>query len=321
MCDIGREYLKHPERVKDELKLDEIRRAFTESMCLSNLNGITLTGGEPFMRSDIVELYGFFYTKYPNATITIPTNSFNVSLILNKLREMAVKYGVERLYLSISLDGIGEVHDSIRGMKGAFARALELACKAKELFNPAGLTLGFSLTIIKENYDQIWPVYELARSLGVNFSVQIAQMSSIYYMNEGYKTDLSVTELNTIKSQLQKIIKQTSPIQRLIDPHLIYLLNMVEFVKSPIRTWNCYSGTHSCFVNSYGDVFPCIMLSNRIGNIKESSFDEIWLSYQATKIRRMIAGRGCNCWTPCEAIPTITRDPRLSLSGLFKTRI
>jgi len=303
MCNIGREYLSNPEKAKNELSYEEIVNIFDGSRALHDLRLVILTGGEPFMRHDIDDLYCFFRSKYSKAEISIPTNSFNVKLILKKLRSMERRAGLDNLYLSISLDGMEELHDRTRGVPGAFRRAMELA-KFTEIEFPH-LKRGFTFTITRENYKDLNKTYLLSKKLNAGFHAELAQISGIYYMNRNYDT-IRHDELLELTPILEKIISDS---KQNFNPVSIYYREMLKLPFNSQRWWKCYSGLHSVFINAYGDVYPCIMLDFKLGNIRQSSFDNIWKSGHARKIRSWINKKTCNCWTPCEALPTITRYP------------
>jgi len=104
-------------RPKNELTIEEIR-AFVRAN--PSFVIVELTGGEPFMRSDLVEIAKAFaeYSKRLYA-ITIPTNSLvNIEAIVNKVNEM-LKLN-KKIVVTLSLDGYRELEDEIRGVKGNY---------------------------------------------------------------------------------------------------------------------------------------------------------------------------------------------------------
>jgi MoaA/NifB/PqqE/SkfB family radical SAM enzyme len=69
------------------------------------------------------------------------------------------------------------------------------------------------------------------------------------------------------------------------------------------------------FLDPHGDVYPCIVVGDRLGNVRESTLEEIWSSTEAKEARTKIKkGRCPGCWVECEAYRDILRD-RLRLVG------
>lgn len=89
----------------------------------------TYSGGEPFMREDFDELL-FLAFKYGKPRyVTVPTNCLlpdRVSLCLQSLFEKLEPMGATAtLYCNLSVDGIGDRHDELRGVKGNFEKVLK----------------------------------------------------------------------------------------------------------------------------------------------------------------------------------------------------
>jgi MoaA/NifB/PqqE/SkfB family radical SAM enzyme len=94
----------------------------------------------------------------------------------------------------------------------------------------------------------------------------------------------------------------------------------LETGETPMR---CHALRSSCFVDSWGNVFPCTIYDKRIGNLRDSGYDlaAIWSTAAAAELQQEIWESQCpNCWTPCEAYqsilgnvlrPELPRRPRL----------
>lgn len=320
MCNIWKIYKNNPEARDKELRIDEIKDMFTSSQYLKGLQGIDLTGGEPFLRKDFVELCGFFIEKYPNATIAIPTNSLKPELIVRKLKEINEMYKSKNIYISISVDGIGKTHDKIRGITGAYHCVLELI-EVIKIQMPL-IKIGIDYTIMPDNYRDLLSAYELSKNLDISFSTQFAQISQTYYGNIEKQFEWDNINLGEVKKMIDVIIKERRKnkkiLSRLHDTDTYYLANMVRYEKCHSRMCKCYSGTYSFFMDPYGNIFPCIMLNEKVGNIREMDFDELWLSKKARDVRKFIKDKKCACWTPCETYPSLIRDPKVMLFNLSR---
>lgn len=313
MCNIWKKYKKTPELLKKELKLEQIKQIFSSSTYLKNLIAIQLTGGEPFLRKDFVDLCGFFIEKYPKALISIPTNGLNPRLIVEKTKVILELYNPDKLGLFISLDGIGKTHDTMRGVNGAYEKAIYTIKLLKEECKE--VDLGTDFTVTPQNYKDLWKVYELSKKYGIMFGADFAQISSHYYENIDLEFQWDNHKLKEAELILRKIIEDRKKSRflmiKLVNISDYFLANCVKYEKEPKRMFECYSGTHSFFLDPYGKVYPCIMLEKEIGNTKNESFDNLWLSLPARQIREYIQLKKCHCWTECETALSMMRDLRV----------
>ena len=111
---------------------------------------ILFSGGEPMVREDLPELAEYAVGKGMRAVI-----STNGTLITPKIAQVLKAIGLS--YVGISLDGMEQINDRFRGVKGAYAAALEGIenCKA------AGIKVGLRFTINKFNSDEIPAIFDL----------------------------------------------------------------------------------------------------------------------------------------------------------------
>jgi MoaA/NifB/PqqE/SkfB family radical SAM enzyme len=319
-CNIWKKYKKNPNEAKKELELEEIKRGIKNSKFLRNLRIVGLTGGEPFLRKDFVDLCGFFIEEYPQAGIGINTNAVNVSLIINKLEEIVKIWDPEKISLNISLDGIGKIHDEIRGVAGNYYHVLELIKLVKE--KAPSIDLGVSFTITPKNFRSLLQVYKLSKKLGVGFGTFFSQTSEFYYGNVEKKKKLSFDETSlddiraSIKLILMDIWKRRNTLQKMLNVDAYFLSHMVDFQRSPHQMVRCQSGIHSIFMDPYGNIYPCIMLNKKLGNIRDVNFDELWVSERRRKILEFIKEGKCACWTPCETNLSLWKSPKVILWNL-----
>jgi len=96
----------------------------------TSLRDINVSGGEPFLRQDIVELVKILHETCPKARIVISTNGYLTNLIKDKMRE--ILKCVPMVGVGVSIDGIGEMHDRIRGIPGGFGLAVNTVKALRE---------------------------------------------------------------------------------------------------------------------------------------------------------------------------------------------
>jgi MoaA/NifB/PqqE/SkfB family radical SAM enzyme len=162
MCDIWKQRSAGEIQPREYLKLP------------ASLREINLSGGEPFLRQDLPEVMAAIRQACPQARLVISTNGF----LVDRMQQMApqlLRLG-SALAIRVSIDGLRETHDRLRGVPGGFAHALRGLQGLKE----AGVQdLGVGMTLLAENVAQVSRVYQLAEELGVEFSVTLASDSPI----------------------------------------------------------------------------------------------------------------------------------------------
>lgn len=307
MCSIWHKYQQKPELVRDELNIANIK-SLLDSTYLANLQVISFTGGEPFLRKDFSDIAGIFIRKYPKAIIGVATNGLNPALTVEKVIEIEKRFKPKHFSVSISLDGLFEKHDEIRGIKGAFKLVTETINLLK---SNTDANVGIDFTITPWNYRELLRVYNFTREKDIIFLTGFAHNSESYYGNNEMKFEWDEMAMKEIASAIEKIvedrIKNESYLRRVADPSSYYLSKCMEFQRTKDMKLRCYSGTHSLFLDPYGNIYPCIISGKRMGNIKDG-FEQIWNSQKAEEIRKGIHSGECKCWVACEAEPSILRS-------------
>ena len=326
MCNIWKRYIDEPAELAGEISLEDIKKIFS-SKYFDKMTNILITGGEPTLRRDFADIVGFFAEKYPGIEMTNPTNAIKPDLIFSKYKEIMEKHNPKNYTLSVSLDGLEETHDKVRGIPGNFNNAIKLINLIKN--NLPKINLGFSFTITPANYKDLLKVYDLSKELKIGFGFQFGQISEHYYVNADKKDNFFVWDkekLSEVNRAIEHIVndmklreKKLPLIKRIGSMSEIgyyFSKNVVEKFNNPKRDRDCYSGSHSCYVDPFGEIYPCIMLNRSFGNAKKLGFDAVWMSEEAQKTRELIEARKCSCWTPCETISSLRKDTKLVVRSL-----
>lgn len=309
MCDIWRNGKgKNHYPTERELGVADLRKALSGASLLQGLDDVTLTGGEPFLRKDIFDIAQFFLETFPRCELTVNSNFYLQDEILAFAEQIHRAGQGHHVNLCFSLDGLQATHDGIRRVKGGYAIIVDTVEKLRER-SEIHLTLSF--TVLPENHQELFGVFELSRHLKSGFTFRLAEVSDTYYGNAGMSFAWSPEALAHTDTQIQRIIahirRDRPALRRLASWDLDFFSRLVDYRRSPSRLFTCYSGSHSMYMDSFGNLYPCIMLGTKLGNIREQALEDIWLSKSAEAIRQDIAAERCHCWTECEAVPSLQR--------------
>ncbi len=280
MCDTWQQGTAPPTGDDAELGLDELAAILERNRpFLSALRKVGLTGGEPFLRDDLVDIIALLHRSLPLARISVVSNGLLTERILKALGR--VRSFFPELIFSVSLDGLGPVHDSVRGIPGAFDKSLATIKGAREL----GFTVTSGMTISARNFDQIKPVSELLAGLGVDFSCNLQERGANFH-NDGAADILDA-------EQRRRVLADLKPFG-----HHFYMDHVRQQLEGHQRRLPCYSGLTSYFLKPNGDLAVCNLLGEPLGNLRRSPFSAIADHEQAWARRQSLAD--CTCWSQCE---------------------
>ena len=139
----------------DELTTQEAR-AVLEDLAEFRVPVVLLSGGEPLLRPDVVEL-----VAQACSLGVQPVLSTNGTLLTDEMIDRLRQAGLRRI--GISLDGLAETHDRVRGVAGAF----EGTTTGLERSIAAGFRVSLRLTMARYNADQLEEIFGLAVRAGV----------------------------------------------------------------------------------------------------------------------------------------------------------
>ncbi len=221
---------------------------------------MNLTGGEPFLRDDLAEITARIKKRLPKTRIIISTNGFLKSQIEKEAKKI---YQIDpQIGFAVSLDGIGPKHDEIRGMEGAYQRAVETIEILKRI-GFKNLKIGFTLG--DHNIDQLEKVYQLSQELGVELSLTLVHSSDNYFncQNKITKREKMAQKLDWL---VEKEISSWNPKRW---ARAFYAFGMKKFILEGKRILPDYSGKLSVFIDPFGKIFPCDISSIQIGKLDE----------------------------------------------------
>lgn len=281
---------------KQELSVTEIGKIFQNAPFLQ---WISLTGGEPFLRNDLDEIARAAEKNCNLFVLTIPTNGMLSKKIYKKTKEIC-SLGIPKTAVSVSIDGSRELHDEIRGMKNSWKKGMKSFEMLKSLESEfENFNALIEHTISPFNISSFEETLNCLNKEGVGLDdlhFTFMHFSNHYYENrrlqkkqEEFKRELAV-KINKIKKSKKNALRTDSILRS------AYLSLLNPELKSSVK---CCAGKASCFLDSYGNVYPCILMDKKLGNLKNYE----WNLKKLISMQRMgLWTEQCSgCWIPCEA--------------------
>lgn len=261
---------------------------------------ITFSGGEPFLRRDIVEVISTIYKTSKPRIINIPTNGLLVSTIVEKVQAIAQACPKAQIIINVSIDGIEAQHDEIRNVPGNYKKAISTFNKLNAL-KLRNLSVGIHTVISRFNVENFYSVAnELMRLKPDSYITEIAEERveldtvglDISPGKVAYKSAIDYL-IHRIKNEKYKGMSKITMAFRIEYYNLVKAILRDEKQVIP-----CYSGLASCQISPDGDVWSCCVRAKSLGNLRESSykFKKVWYSKKAKLDRRSIHHK--ECWCP-----------------------
>jgi len=250
-------------------------RSLIEDLVGFGIPVLLLSGGEPLLREDLLELAAL---ASPRTTVSLSTNGTLIDgRWAHRLREAGVSY------VGISLDGRRDLHDAFRGVKGAFDRALEglHACQ------DAGLRVGVRFTLCGVNLKEVPHMFDLCLREGVD------RLCFYHLVPVGRARSLGVLSPQETRQAMDFILKRA-----LEAGDRLQVLTVDNHADGPYLTlWlqrrdpqgaaralellranrGARSGLAIGCVDEHGDVHPDqFWRSCTLGNVRQRPFSQIW---------------------------------------------
>ena len=243
---------------------------------------LLLSGGEPLYRSDTLELAS--YASGKGLRVVLSTNG---TLISAEVARDIKKAGVS--YVGVSLDGLGQVHDRFRGVKGTFQKSLAAIGHCRE----AGVKVGLRFTLTRYNYHQVEDIFQLVEERGID---RVCFYHLVYAGRAKNRDRVALAPAET-RQLVDLIFQKTQDLYHrglekevlTVDNHAdAPYLHMRLLKEDPVRAEEVYkllqwnggnnSGIAIGCVDERGDVHPDqFWRGYSLGNVRDRSFGDIWM--------------------------------------------
>lgn len=267
---------KCPSKPEEELSLETIKK-------LPKMYFTNITGGEPFIREDLPDIVRELYKK--SDRIVISTNGFFTDRII-KLCEEFPNVGIR-----ISIEGLEETNNKIRGLEDGFNKGYSTLKKLVEMKHP---DVGFGMTVQDANAKDLVPLYDLSNELNMEFAT--ASLHNSFYFVEAkniIKDRLMVAK--EFEKLINKLLESNSP-KKWFRAYFNH--GLINYIFGQKRLLPCDMAFDTFFIDPYGDVMPCNGTKEKevMGNLNNQTWDELWNSEQAEKVRTKVRHCDRQCW-------------------------
>lgn len=293
----------------EDLTFAQIRRV---SESAPRFDKLWLSGGEPLMRDDLVEVVQLFYRNNGIKTVNFPTNGLLAERIETEVKRLADSCPRLAIHLNFSLDGLGEVHDRIRGVPGGFDKTIAALERSMRAF--AGhprIIQNVASVVTAENIDQL---YDLGLYLLKRFNLA----THVFEAVRGESRDPMLARAN--RAQLEALHDRVLPLYYAMADRLFANLPRgardlakLSFIGVTLELqriqranldgpspWgmDCTAGETTLVIDHDGGFRAC-ELRPRLGNLRDYHFD-LAAAFRSPAMRDEVhaigGGARANCW-------------------------
>lgn len=281
-----------------------------------SISAVRLTGGEPFLRDDLGTLVRALENRLRLDLVHLTTNGF-LPDVVGAFLDSRARVSSVPLHLLVSVDGMDELHNEIRGRPFAFRKAmetLELVAANRRRWN---VELAVNQTIVDtRGIAQYGLLRERLRSMDVPHHVVVAYAESATYSIAesadfspssagAYRTATPIPR-DLLESFLDEVDADTRdlPLGNRISKryYLEGIRNRVlDGRGSPNPPCAALGGHMRIYPN--GDVPVCQFNSRAVGNLLRTDFESLWNSEAALTWHAWVR-RCAGCWAECEVLPS-----------------
>jgi len=276
-----------------------------------SLRNVNITGGEPFLRKDLDKIVMVMTERCRKVRPVISTNGFLPDRIKTTASSL---YKINsRLAVRVSIDGAGKTHDKIRGVAGGYEKAMASLHYLKE----SGIKdIGIGFTLIRENQEEMMDVYRLSKKMGIQFTATVAHSSPIFF---GDQNNQAPDEKIAVKGFSELMSRQLSSLSPKNWFRAYFTNGVIDQVKGRKRRVLCPALTEFFFLNPKGDVFPCHLLDEPVGNLMSGSYQELTANVKGGPDKY----QNCSmeCWMTCTVAPRMRKNPIKALRWIIKSKL
>lgn len=258
------------------MSFQEIQRIFSDKTLSRDVKRVNLTGGEPTLREDIVDIVRCLVKSCKRLrSIDIPTNGIDTLKVVDKFERIlaaVLPYKV-RVSGTVSIDGVGPVHRRVRGLSADFNRIEQTLRRLKELAELYPyFSLGINTTVSQANASDLDEMLRYAESVGIGINFTLAAISDIGVDSVSERESFELSEAK--KQELLKFFGHLLEQKKLHAPYGEFIL---QWLKTGQRSLPCsFRKGKTILIEPDGETYACGNFKDfKIGNIALDPFEKI----------------------------------------------
>jgi MoaA/NifB/PqqE/SkfB family radical SAM enzyme len=267
------------------------------------LENVNISGGEPTTRNDLPEMVEMFHRRLPRLRkIGVNTTGLTPKRAIPMLTRI-VRYCAEHdlpVSMRVSIDGIGEVHNTVRDVKGGFDKACQTIEAMQALANELpNFSFGLSTTIFATNLDDAKNILAWARSRKLDIVFNMLRFTDNMLGNSDLQESIGF-KAREEEFMRQFFLERVQEESILSGQAFMYLHYADMIANGYRRTAPCPFRTQGLLLNPDGTLYYCEN-SKPLGNVLDESAESMYFNAEHLADRATFEQTICkNCLSPCQ---------------------
>jgi MoaA/NifB/PqqE/SkfB family radical SAM enzyme len=295
---------------KPEMSPDQFRSVLDDPL-FGTIERLTFTGGEPLLRSDLMEVTDVFMEAMPNLrSFSFVTNGFMperaeeyARAVLDRCEERSIGLSV-----SVSLDGLGQLHDEIRGVPGGFKKTEETLMRMKALGENHEFWLGANCVVFKANLYHLGDLREWCEERGISLGYQIIGFHETYVSNADQQEQLDFSDDD--RAHLFEFLDKLAKPRSIDDTSSFYWSDVLRMYRDgdPRRT-PCPFKWDALALDCYGDLYHCLNVKPFANCLTDGTCSQLYYDRDNLARRRRMYSTVCtSCDSGCMVRVGLKKD-------------
>ena len=275
-----------------QITVEQVRRMVKDNF-FSEISSVGINGGEPFILSNIEDYISAILELPRIKNINIISNGILRKIILEKMKIIysMCKNKEVKVGFTTSLDGYKDIHDSIRGVNGAFEKTIQTYQEIKKSNMKYCDSLGIICTISRFN---IFSINDLIAYFDLNGMKNVTYQLAVEHnrLNNQNITSFSVMDDNYTRMLAQEffysLFIQTS------NRKYFYIYSYLKNNGKDKRKSPCKYMDRDVTVDGNGNLAYCATVSKAIGHVDNNDYASVFFNESNLKYRNSIINQNCD---------------------------
>jgi len=277
-----------------EATVEEFEK-FLQDSVFKQIESVGINGGEPSLVRNLHE-YVEKILKLPSLkSLNIITHGFNSKLLLENLEKIYASCKEKGIYfhVSISLDGVGEIHDKVRNIPKAFEKTISTIDEIRNNMFKYCDSYDIGCTIVNQNIDYLIQLDTYAKSKSYNIKYRLG------IENKRIESDKIKDQYSVIYNSKRQNAKEffhylMHKEKDLINKFKYYCILTWLNSENPKRMLGCSWKDEGITLDSRGEIYYCAVASKSLGTLRKNKGEYFFLNDKNIEYRKSIIENNCD---------------------------
>jgi MoaA/NifB/PqqE/SkfB family radical SAM enzyme len=287
---------------KEDITLEQLDGVMANPFW-GSVENLNISGGEPTTRNDLPEMVDLFIKRLPrlrkigiNTTGLTPQRAIPM---LTRIVDACDKAGL-LISIRVSLDGIGEVHDTVRSVKKGFDKALQTIEAMQTLAEKSPhFQFGLASTIFAKNLDDAQHIRDWAKTKNLDIVFNMLRFTDNMLHNKDLQATIGFG--NREEQFMKQFFLDRVAEESILSGQSFMYLHYADMIANGYhRTMPCPFQRQGLLLNPNGDLFYCEN-SQKLGNVLDVNAEQLYFDTANLAKREEMKRDTCpTCLSPCQ---------------------